>query len=268
MSEHPLTVAVPMEGTLRHPRRIELPPIAIAPSILSADFTRLGAEVRAATAAGAHLLHVDVMDGHMVPNISLGPDIVAAVKRCTPLPLDVHLMIEHPEKYISAFVDAGASIVTVHAEVCVHLHRVLQQIKETGAKVGVSLNPATPLSALAHVLEDVDLILIMTVNPGFGGQKPIPAAIRKLEATQRLLQHSGLARLPVVEVDGGVKVENAGDFRYADVFVSGSGIFHHPLQEARQTGIPKDELDEIGLTASYRRVIRAMIDQVSQSPRQ
>lgn len=248
-------------------RRLDLPPVAIAPSILSADFTRLGTEVRAVTQAGAHLIHLDVMDGHMVPNITMGPDIVAAVKRCTHLPLDVHLMIEHPERYVSAFVAAGANIVTVHAEVCVHLHRVLQQIKETGAHVGVSLNPATPLSVLEHVLEDVDLILIMTVNPGFGGQKPIPAAIRKLEALQELLHHSHLSRLPVVEVDGGVKVENAVDFRFADVLVSGSGVFHHPMQEAQQTGVPKEALDEAGLTASYRRVMEAMVERLAHAHR-
>lgn len=230
-------------------------PAAIAPSILSADFSRLGDEVRAVTRAGAHLIHVDVMDGHMVPNITLGPDIVAAVRRCTHLPLDVHLMIEHPERFVQAFVDAGANIVTVHAEVCVHLHRVIQQIHEAGAQAGVSLNPATPLHVLEHILPDLDVVLIMTVNPGFGGQKPIPSAIQKLAQLQAMIARYDLERPPVVEVDGGVKVENVADFAQADVFVSGSGIFHWPEQHDH---VRKVHMNEDALAESYSRVIQEL----------
>lgn len=235
------------------------PSVAIAPSILSADFARLGEEVRAVTRAGAQLLHLDVMDGHMVPNLTFGPDVVAAVKRSTDLPLDVHLMIEKPERYIQHFVDAGASIVSVHAEVCVHLHRTLQQIREAGAQAGVALNPATPLSVLDYILSDVDMILVMSVNPGFGGQKPIPAVREKLAKIRALIDSSGLAEPPWLEVDGGVKLDNILDFADADVLVSGSGIYGWPEQVEKQ---PKAQLTEAELAASYGRVIRAMHEKV------
>lgn len=154
--------------------------VKIAPSILSADFAALGAEVAEAEASGADWIHVDVMDGHFVPNITLGPAIVSAVRSHTSLPLDVHLMIENPERYIADFAAAGASVITVHAEACVHLHRVIHQIKELGLMAGVAINPATPAAAVREVLEDVDMVLVMTVNPGFGGQAFIPRTLHKI----------------------------------------------------------------------------------------
>jgi ribulose-phosphate 3-epimerase len=223
----------------------------IAPSILSSDFSRLGVEVRAVEKAGADWLHVDVMDGHFVPNLTIGPDVVAAVRRHSRLPLDVHLMVERPESCISAFVKAGASVVTVHAEACVHLHRTVQQIRELGSAAGVALNPATPLEVLEHLLTDIDLVLIMTVNPGFGGQRPIASAIRKLGLLRDRLSRLEESSRPALEVDGGVKVENAGEFSDADVLVSGSGIFLWPERE----GHPKEALEEEGLAAQYRKAI-------------
>ncbi len=195
----------------------------IAPSILSADFGRLGAEVEAVTAAGADWIHVDVMDGHFVPVLTLGPAICAAVGRHTSLPLDVHLMIEKPERQLEAFAKAGASVLTVHQETCPHLHMTLRTIRSLGIQAGVSINPGTPLSALDAVLEDLDLVLIMTVNPGWGGQSAIPSAIAKAGALRRHLDERGLEVL--IEVDGGVKLDNIHDFAAADVLVSGSGIF-------------------------------------------
>lgn len=159
----------------------------IAPSILSADFSRLGDEVRAVAAAGADYIHVDVMDGHFVPNITIGPLVVEAVRRVTELPLDVHLMIEHPDRYIPDFAAAGSDIIVVHAEASIHLHRTIQLIKSLGKKAGVSLNPATPLNCLDYVLEDLDLVLLMTVNPGFGGQSFIEACIPKIQALRAML---------------------------------------------------------------------------------
>ncbi len=197
----------------------------IAPSILSADFARLGDEIRAVEAAGADWIHVDVMDGHFVPNITFGPVMVEAARRITHLPLDVHLMIENPDRYIPEFARAGASPITVHVETCPHLHRTVGLIRESGARPGVVLNPATPVDALEWIIADVDLVLVMSVNPGFGGQAFIPASLDKLRAVRRLLAAKGLRTL--VEVDGGVSVKTIAAIASAgaDVFVAGSAIF-------------------------------------------
>ena len=197
----------------------------IAPSILSADFSRLGEEIRKVEDAGADWIHVDVMDGAFVPNITVGPFILEAVRKVTALPLDVHLMIERPEQYISEFADAGADIITVHFEACIHLHRTIQAIKEKGKKAGVSVNPATPLVSIKYVLDDIDLLLIMSVNPGFGGQRFIPSALEKIKKARQMVDKSG-AKVSI-EVDGGVKLENIGEVASAgaDIFVSGSGVF-------------------------------------------
>ena len=199
--------------------------VLIAPSILSADFARLGEEVRAVDAAGADLIHIDVMDGHFVPNITVGPMIVAAVRPQTKLPLDVHLMIERPERYIQAFADAGANYLSVHQEACPHLHAVIQQIRAAGVKPAVVINPATPLAAVEPILGDIEMLLIMTVNPGFGGQKFIASAMQRISAARDLKRAEALSFL--IEVDGGVKVDNAAAViaAGAEVLVSGSGIF-------------------------------------------
>jgi ribulose-phosphate 3-epimerase len=200
----------------------------IAPSILSADFARLAEETSAVAAAGADLLHVDVMDGHFVPNLTLGPPIVACLDRVTDLPLDVHLMIERPERFIEAFRKAGADWISVHAEACPHLHRAVQQIRETGARAGVALNPATPLAHLDLVLPDLDFVLVMTVNPGFGGQKFIPGCLDKIRALRERIGREGLS--VDIEVDGGIKVDNIADVARAgaNVFVAGSAVFESP----------------------------------------
>jgi len=200
----------------------------IAPSILSADFARLAEEAGAVAAAGADLLHVDVMDGHFVPSITLGPPIVACLDRVTDLPLDVHLMIERPERLIEAFRKAGADWISVHAEACPHLHRVVQQIRETGARAGVALNPATPLDHLDLVLPELDFVVVMSVNPGFGGQKFIPGCLGKIRELRERIDRAALA--VDIEVDGGIKVDNIGDAARAgaDVFVAGSAVFESP----------------------------------------
>jgi len=197
----------------------------IAPSILSADFSRLGEEVRAVDAAGADYIHVDVMDGHFVPNITIGPLVVEAVRKVTSLPLDVHLMIANPDLYIPDFARAGADIIVVHAEATHHLHRTVQLIKSLGKKAGVSFNPATPLHQLDYLLDDLDLVLLMTVNPGFGGQSFIEAVLPKIHALRGMLDKRGLET--ELEVDGGVKVDNIGRISSAgaDVFVAGSAVF-------------------------------------------
>ncbi|MCD6581525.1 MAG: ribulose-phosphate 3-epimerase [Desulfuromusa sp.] len=199
--------------------------IKIAPSILSADFSRLGEEVRAIDQAGADYVHVDVMDGHFVPNITIGPLIVDAIRPVTDLPLDVHLMIENPDQYIPDFAKAGADIIVVHAEAVRHLHRTIQLIKSLGKKAGVSLNPATSLSVLDIILPDLDLVLLMTVNPGFGGQSFIESSLPKISELRRRIDALGL---PIeLEVDGGVKIDNIEQIAAAgaDVFVAGSAVF-------------------------------------------
>ncbi len=202
--------------------------VRIAPSILSADFANLGRDIAAAEAGGADLIHVDVMDGHFVPNLTIGPPVIRAVKRVATVPLDVHLMVENPDPYLEAYVEAGASMVSVHVEVLRHLHRTIAAIKELGAQAGVVLNPATPVAALKDVAADVDYVLVMSVNPGFGGQSFIPHSLEKLREVRALLASAGSAAF--VEVDGGVDVGNvravveAG----ASVIVAGSAIFGTP----------------------------------------
>ena len=197
----------------------------IAPSLLSADFGRLAEEIGAVEKAGADLLHVDVMDGRFVPNITIGPPVVAAIRRCAKLPLDVHLMIVEPEKYIEAFADAGADVLTVHAEATPHLQRAVARVRELGKKAGVSLNPSTPLSAIEWVLTDIDMVLLMTVNPGFGGQAYLPQMTGKIELLRSQLVRSGLS--VDIEVDGGIKTDNVAEVvrAGANVIVSGSGVF-------------------------------------------
>ena len=201
----------------------------IAPSILSADFGRLAEDIQAVEAAGADWIHVDVMDGHFVPNITIGPLVVDAVRKATSLPVDVHLMIEAPERYLGDFVKAGADRITVHQETCPHLHRSLQQIRELGASPGVALNPSTPVSALQDVISYVDLILIMTVNPGFGGQAFIPTSTEKIRAARELLREAGKGDGPL-QVDGGVGSQTASTMANAgaNVLVAGSAVFGHP----------------------------------------
>jgi len=200
--------------------------IKIAPSILSADFSRLGEEIRAVEAAGADIIHVDVMDGHFVPNITIGPLVVEACRKVTKLPLDVHLMIENPERYIADFAKAGADYITVHAEAAYHLHRLIQNIREhKGVKAAVSLNPATPLDALDYVLPDLDMVLIMSVNPGFGGQAFIPSQLDKIRTLRKRIDDRKLNL--EIEVDGGVKPGNAAEIAAAgaDILVAGSAVF-------------------------------------------
>jgi len=197
----------------------------IAPSILSADFANLGDEVRAIAAAGADWVHVDVMDGRFVPNITIGPLVAKAVRTITDLTMDVHLMIVEPERYIDEFAKAGADYITVHAETCPHLHRTVQQIKQAGAKAGVALNPSTPLDVLKYVLEELDMVLIMSVNPGFGGQSFIPSATEKIRSLRELATSRDLAL--TIQVDGGINDSTAKEVvsAGADALVAGSYVF-------------------------------------------
>lgn len=206
--------------------------VKIAPSILSADFARLGEQVAEAANGGADYIHVDVMDGHFVPNITIGPLIVKAIRPVTSLPLDVHLMIEAPERYIADFAHAGADIITVQWEACPHLHRVVQSIKDARVKAGVALNPATPVLALEDILPDLDLVLVMSVNPGFGGQSFIPNTIRKLHALRQMMKEQGASC--EVEVDGGINAETAPAVvaAGAEVLVAGSAVFNRKASVA------------------------------------
>ena len=200
----------------------------IAPSILSADLLQLEKQVKALAENGADFIHVDVMDGHFVPNLTFGPNMVKVLKRITSVPLDVHLMISNPDSYIEAYARAGADILTVHQEVCTHLHRTIQTIHNEGIKAGVSLNPATSLSTIENVLDDIDLLLIMTVNPGFGGQKFIPQGLKKIAKARKMIDASG--RDILLEVDGGVDMQTVESIVQAGarVLVSGSAIFGQP----------------------------------------
>ena len=198
-------------------------PIRIAPSILSADFARLGEEITAIDAAGADYIHVDIMDGHFVPNISFGPLVMASIRKLTAKPFDVHLMIAPIDVYIPAFAKAGADIITVHAEAGPHLHRTLQAIRSEGKKAGVAINPATPVSALENIIDDIDLLLVMSVNPGFGGQSFIPQSLVKIRQAAALI-----GKRPIdLEVDGGITADNAGDIAAAgaNVLVAGSSVY-------------------------------------------
>ena len=211
--------------------------IKVAPSILSADFSKLGEEIIKIDQAGADMIHIDVMDGHFVPNLTLGAPIVKALRTVTKLPFDVHLMINNPENLIDDFIAAGADIITIHIEAANHLHRLVQKVKSSGVKVAVSLNPATPLNTLEEILPELDMVLLMSVNPGFGGQSFIPNALVKIKKLKQLLQERGLEHIEI-EIDGGVKLSNIQEVAEAgaDIIVSGSGIFN---------GKPKETIAEM-----------------------
>ena len=222
--------------------------IRLAPSILSANFAALGDDIRKVEDAGAHLLHVDVMDGHFVPNITIGPPVVKSIRKVTRLPLDVHLMITDPDKYIPAFADAGAAMLTIHVEATVHLDRTLNFIRSQNVLVGVSLNPATPVCSVQHVLGLADMLLIMTVNPGFGGQKFIPHTLEKVRQARRMIEEGN--HRCVIEVDGGIDIETAPKVikAGAEVLVAGSAIFNAP-----DPGRKVMELLEVARSVGYDR---------------
>lgn len=213
--------------------------IKIAPSILSADFSKLGEEIKEVERAGADWIHVDVMDGHFVPNITMGPLVVEAIRPITDLPLDVHLMIENADQYVEAFATAGADYITVHVEANPHLHRTLQKIRQAGAKPGVVLNPHTPVSAIEPILEEVDLVLFMTVNPGFGGQQFIPSVLKKVEELKAIIDERQLSI--DIEIDGGINDETVKDAvkAGANVFVAGSAIFGKEDRESALQAIKR-----------------------------
>lgn len=212
----------------------------LSPSILSADFSRLGEEIKSLEEGGADYIHLDIMDGNYVPNISFGPPVIKRLRKLTDLPFDVHLMIDKPERYIKDFVEAGADIITVHPESTVHLHRVIQMIKDSGIKAGVTLNPASPLETLDYVLEEIDMVLIMSVNPGFGGQRFIEPMKDKIKKLRHMIDSKGLDIK--IEVDGGVKLDNAKEIIDcgADIIVVGSAIF--------------DEEDVAGMTRTFKNI--------------
>ena len=214
----------------------------IAPSILSCDFSRLADEIQTVESGGADWIHVDVMDGHFVPNITIGPIITAGARKATDLPLDVHLMIEQPDRYLEAFVDAGADWLTVHAEACTHLHRTVQRIRELGARAGVAINPATPLVSLTDVVPYIDLLLVMSVNPGFGGQSYISASTTKGRDARTLLDEIGSTA--ELEVDGGVDAGNVGELQAAgaSVVVAGSAVYGHVDGAAAGVRLIRDAL--------------------------
>jgi ribulose-phosphate 3-epimerase len=210
---------------------------ALAPSLLSADFARLGEEIAAVRDGGARLLHLDVMDGHFVPNLTIGPPVVASVRRATDLPLDVHLMIEEPDRYIERFVEAGADMISVHQETVPHLHRTVALIRQSGAAAGVALNPATPVSTLAEILPDLDFVLLMSVNPGFGGQRFIPSVIGKVRAVRRMITDGGLTTR--IEVDGGVGADTIPALLEAgaELLVAGSAVYDGRDPRARAAAL-------------------------------
>ena len=214
----------------------------IAPSILSCDFSRLADEIQTVESGGADWIHVDVMDGHFVPNITIGPIITAGARKATDLPLDVHLMIEQPDRYLEAFVDAGADWLTVHAEACTHLHRTVQRIRELGARAGVAINPATPLASLTDVVPYIDLLLVMSVNPGFGGQSYISASTAKVRDARTLLDEMGSTA--ELEVDGGVDAGNVAELQAAgaSVVVAGSAVYGHVDGAAAGVRLIRDAL--------------------------
>lgn len=221
--------------------------VLIAPSILSADFGRLAEQVLEAAEAGADWIHVDVMDGHFVPNITIGPAVTSAVRAVTDLPVDVHLMIQEPDRYLSDFADAGADYITVHQEACPHLHRTIERMRELGVHPGVTLNPATSLDTLVEVIPEVDLALIMSVNPGFGGQSYIPSSTEKIRRLRRMLDDRG-ANGAELEVDGGVNVDTAGRVSQAgaSVLVAGAAVFRHPDGIAEAIRMIRRAAEEVG----------------------